>query len=103
MGRNYKGHAGNSLDHPFEPIEARAARVRFISFHDTAPLTTAHGRSAAIGEQIDQHLTRSDGKDIVMRIVQNLESLFFAIEIDGLNGFDAKGLNNSFDRHGSNN
>ena len=46
------------LDGVLEAVEAAAAGVAFVAFHDGGPLMRGHGPGAGVGEQVDQDIVR---------------------------------------------
>ena len=48
--------AKDVLDGIFEAVEAAAAGVAFVAFHDGRPLVGGHGAGAGVGEQVDQDI-----------------------------------------------
>ena len=53
------------LDRFFQMIEVAAAGVGFIAQHDARPLAIAHRAGAAVGEQIDVDIFRSQQERVV--------------------------------------
>ena len=62
--------AGNVLDRALEAIEAGAAGVALIAFHDAGPLMCGHGAGAGVGEQIDEHVVGVEQEKVVVSSAQ---------------------------------
>ena len=56
MGGNDVLVAENVLDGVAEVIEAAAARVAFVAFHEGRPLMSRHGAGAGVRQQVNQHV-----------------------------------------------
>ena len=63
---------GQLADLVVEAIKASRAGVRLVAPHDAGPLIGAHGRRAAVGQQVDQHVLGTHGKEVVAALPQDL-------------------------------
>ena len=59
--------AEDVLDGIFEAVEAAAAGVALVAFHDGGPLVGGHGAGAGVGEQIDEHIVGREQEEVVVR------------------------------------
>ena len=50
-----------------EAIEAAAAGVAFVAFHDGGPLMSRHGAGAGVGEQVDEDIVSGQEEEVVVR------------------------------------
>ena len=64
--------AEDVLDGVAETIEAAAAGVALVAFHDRRPLMRGHGAGAGVGEQIDEHIVGWKQEEVVVRGAQKL-------------------------------
>ena len=64
--------AGQFADLVVEAVEASRAGVRLVAAHDARPLIGAHGRRAAVGQQVDQHVFGGHQEEIVAASPQDL-------------------------------
>ena len=87
------------LDGIPETVEAAAARVALIAFHDGGPLMGRHGAGAGIGEQVDEDIVGGQEKEIVVRGLQKFFALGASGPADGLNTLDAERLDDSSGDH----
>ena len=71
-------------------VEALAACVTFVAFHNGGPLVSGHRAGAGIGEQVDQHVGSGKKKEIVVRGAKQLQALIAAGPADRLDALDAK-------------
>ena len=67
--------AEDFLDGIFEAVEAAAAGVAFVAFHDGGPLVRGHGAGAGIGEQVDQDIVGGQKEQVVVRGFEQLLAL----------------------------
>jgi hypothetical protein len=93
-------HAGDVLDHGFEPVEAARPGVTFVTLHDGTPLFGGHGAGAGIGQPVNQHIFGAKLEDIELGGCQQSLALRSGGHSDGLDAFDAKRFNQGF-RHGA--
>src|SRR5579864_968193 len=56
MGGDDMAVAKDFLDGALEMVEAAAAGVAFVAFHDRGPLVRGHGSGAGVSEQVDQDI-----------------------------------------------
>ena len=82
-----------------EAVKRRASGVGFITLHQGSPLACTHTGGARIGQQIDQHIIRVQGKQVVVGILDILLTLLWRGHTYGLDGFDSEWLDDRF--HGS--
>ena len=92
--------ADDFLDGFFEVVEALAARVALVAFHDSGPLMRGHGACAGVCEQVDQNVFGGKQKQIVKSGFQQLLALLARGPANGFYGFYAEGFDNGFDGHG---
>jgi hypothetical protein len=59
--------AEDLLDGFFEVIEAFAAGVTLVAFHDAGPLVGRHCSRAGVGEQVDENVFGGKQKEVVER------------------------------------
>ena len=57
--------SGEILNRFFQAIKAFGSGIGFITFNHAAPLTGAHGRRTAVGQQIDKHVIRMNIEKII--------------------------------------
>ena len=50
-----------------EAVEAAAAGIAFVAFHDGRPLMRGHGAGAGVGEQVDQDVVGGKQEQVVVR------------------------------------
>jgi hypothetical protein len=74
VGGDDVGVAEDVLDGLLEAVEALAAGVAFVAFHDRGPLVRGHGAGAGVGEQIDEHVVGVEQEEVVMRGAQQVAS-----------------------------
>ena len=53
-----------------EAIEAPAARIALVAFHDRGPLVRGHSARAGIRQQVNEDIVRREKKQIVVRGAQ---------------------------------
>ena len=83
-----------------EVIEAAAARVTLVAFHDAGPLMRRHGAGAGIGEQVDEHVVGGQEEQVVVSRAQQLLALLAGGPANRLDALDAERLDDGFDGHG---
>jgi hypothetical protein len=88
--------AEDFLDGTLEAMEAFAAGVAFVAFHDRGPLMRGHGSGAGIGEQVDQNVGGGKKEQVV---VSGFEQLFPFFAGGPVNAFDAEWFDDGFDGH----
>ena len=81
-------------------VEAAAAGVAFVAFHDRGPLVRGHGAGAGIGEQVDQDIVGGQQEQVVVRGVEQLLALGAGCPAQGFDALDAEGFDDGFDGHG---
>jgi len=92
MGGQYVGKTGDIPYGALETFPGPAAGVAFVPHHHGRPLGRGHGAGAAVGEQVDTAVVGVQQKDVVMRPLEGRGTLLGSGQVDGLRGFDAKGL-----------
>ena len=60
--------AEDVLDRRLEAEPGPAAGVGLVAAHDRRPLLGAHGRGAAVGEQVDEDVLGLEQEDVVARL-----------------------------------
>ena len=75
-----------------EAIEAAAAGVALVAFHDGGPLVRGHGAGAGVGEQVDEDIVGGQQKQVVVRGAEQLLALGAGGPANGLDALDAEGL-----------
>ena len=91
--------AEDILDGILEVVEAAAAGVALVAFHDGGPLVGGHGSGAGVGEQVDEDIVGGEQKEVVVGGFEELLALFAGGPVDGLDALDAEGLDDGFDGH----
>src|ERR1043165_2775568 len=84
------------LDGIFEVVEAFAAGVALVAFHDAGPLVRGHGASAGVGEQIDEDIVGGQQEEIVVRRFEELLALSSSGPANGFDALDAERFNDGF-------
>lgn len=92
MRRHDKLKAHDLPDGLAELVEARAPRVRLVAAHQRGPLLHAHRPGAAIGQQVDIDIARSETKEIVLGRPEGLLTGMPWQKADRLNDLDSIGL-----------
>src|SRR5271165_7451009 len=82
-------------------IEAAAAGVALVAFHDCGPQTRGHGAGSGIGEEIDENVIGGKKKQVVKRSPQPLLALRAGGPVNRLDALDAKRLDNGAGHGGS--
>ena len=82
-----------------EAVEAAAAGVALVAFHDGGPLMRGHGAGAGVGQQVDEDVVGREQKQVVVRGAQQMLALFAGGPADGLNALDAERLDDGLDGH----
>jgi hypothetical protein len=59
--------AEDFLNGRLKAIEAAAAGIAFVAFHDGGPLMRGHGSGAGIGEQVDEDIVCGEKEQVVVR------------------------------------
>ena len=67
MGGDHVLVAADVLNRVAEPVEAAAARIALVAFHDGGPLVGGHGAGAGVGQQVDENIVRRKQKQVVVR------------------------------------
>ena len=65
VGGNDMAKSGQILNRFFQTIKALGSGIGFIAFNHAAPLAGAHGRSAAVSQQINEHVIRMNIEKII--------------------------------------
>src|SRR6266536_2365655 len=99
MGRDDVAVAEYFLNGIFETIEAAAAGVALVAFHDGGPLVRGHGSGAGVGEQVDQDVVGGKKEEVVVRGFEELLALGAGGPVKGLDAFNAKGFDDGLDGH----
>jgi hypothetical protein len=73
-----------------ELIEAAAAGVAFVAFHNGRPLVGGHGSGAGIGEQVDEDIVGGEEKKIVAGGAEQLLALHAGGPANRFDAFDAE-------------
>jgi hypothetical protein len=84
--------AGQLAHSLFEAVVAAGAGVGFVPAEESSPLQVAHGGGAGIGEQVNEHILRTEPEDVVAGSAEELLPLFARGEADGFDNLDAEGL-----------
>ena len=92
--------AEDVLDGILEAVEAAAAGVAFVAFHDGGPLVGGHGSGAGVGEQVDEDIVGGEQEKVVVGGFEKLLALFAGGPADGFDALDAEGFDDGFDGHG---
>ena len=92
VGRDDVLVAENILHRSAELLEAAAAGITLIAFHHGRPLVGGHGAGAGIGEQVDEDIVGGQEKEVVVGGAEQSLALGAGRPVDGLDGFDAEGL-----------
>ena len=85
--------AEDVLDRVAKAVEAPAAGVTFVAFHDGGPLVGRHGAGAGVGQQVNQHVVRRQQEQVVVGGAQQLFALLARCPADRLDALDAERLN----------
>ncbi len=96
VGGDDEGHARQLVNAVLKAEKAGAAGIGFIALHDAGPLLAAHGRSAAVGEQVDQDIAGADEEGVIMGSRENFFTFLPGGEIHRFDGFDPERFNNGF-------
>ena len=75
MGGDDVTVAEDVLDGILEAVEAAAAGVAFVAFHDGGPLVRGHGAGAGVGEQVDQDIVGGEEEQVVVGGFEQLLAL----------------------------
>ena len=100
VGRHKVLHAGDVLDHRFQPVKAARPGVALVALHDGAPLPRRHGTGAGIGQPVDQYVFGAQLEHVELGRFQQLLPLRAGGHADGLDALDAKGFNQGFGHGG---
>jgi hypothetical protein len=92
--------AEDVLDGVAEADEAAAAGIALVAFHDGGPLVGGHGAGAGVGEQVDEDVVGREQEHVVVRGFEELFALGAGGPADGLDAFDAEGLDDGADGQG---
>ena len=82
-----------------EAVEAAAAGVAFVAFHDGGPLMGGHGAGAGVGEQIDEHVVGGQQEEVVVRGPEKFFALRARRPANRLDALDAERLDDGFGDH----
>ena len=99
VGGDDVGVADDVLDGVAESVEAAAAGVALVAFHDGCPLMRGHGAGAGVGEEVDEDVVGVEKEEVVMCGFEELFALGAGGPADGLDALDAEGLDDGFDGH----
>ena len=91
--------AEDFLDGILEAVEAAAARVAFVAFHDGGPLMRGHGTGAGVGEKVDEDIVGGEEEEIVVRGLEELFALCAGGPVEGFDAFDAERFDDGFYGH----
>ncbi len=100
MRRDDVAVAEDVLDRVAEVVEAAAAGVALVAFHDGGPLMSRHGAGAGVGEQVDEHIVGRQEEQVVVGGTQQLFTLRAGGPADRLDALDAERLDDGFGGHG---
>ncbi len=75
MRRQDKGHSRHLAQGLLEAVPASRAGVGLVAPDHPGPLLAAHGRRAAIGQQVDDHIFGSDPEEVEIRAPENRVTL----------------------------
>jgi len=84
--------AKNFAHHRVKSFEAGTSRVGLIAFQERAPLFGAHGRGAAVGQEINENLVRIEMEKIEMGPRKRPFALFARGPANRFDGLDAEGF-----------
>ena len=73
-----------------ELLEAAAAGVTLVAFHDGRPLVGGHGAGAGVGEQVDEDIVGRQQEKVVVRGAEQLLALRAGGPVDGFDALDAE-------------
>ena len=90
VGGNDVLEAENVVHGIFEVVIIFAAGIGLVAQHHSGPLVIAHGRSAAVGEQIDVDCFRRQVKDIVAGFPDQMFPLLAGGAANRLHHLDAE-------------
>ena len=79
-----------ALDRLLETVKRWAAGIGLVALHDRAPLAGAHAGGARVGQQVDQHVVRVQGEEVVPGIPDQVLALLARGHPDRLDGLDAE-------------
>ena len=99
MGGDDVTVAEDILNGILEAVEAAAAGVAFVAFHDGGPLVRGHGAGAGVGEQVDQDIVGGEKEEVVVGGFEQLLALLARGPAKGFDAFDAEGFDDGFDGH----
>jgi hypothetical protein len=97
MRRNHDRKSRDLLHRRLHVVEAAAARIALVTVDDARPLTRAHRRRAAVGQQIDQHVLGAEEKGIEAGFGQMTLTLVARGERERFDGFDLKRFDDRLD------
>jgi len=100
MRGNHVLVAEDLLDGFFEMIEALAAGVTLVAFHDAGPLVSGHRAGAGVGEQIDQHIFGGKEEEIVKSGFEQFFALAASGPSDGFDALNPEWFDDGLDGHG---
>jgi hypothetical protein len=81
-------------------LEAAAARIALVAFHDGRPLVRRHGARARIRQQVDQDIVGGKQEQVVVRGLQQLLALFAGGPVNRLDALDPERFDDGLERHG---
>src|SRR6185437_6190428 len=89
------------LNRVAKTIEAAAAGIALVTFHNGRPLVCGHGAGAGVGEQVNEHIVSREQKHVVVSGGEQSLALSACGPADGFYTLDAKRFNDRADRHGA--
>ncbi len=82
-------------------IEAAAARIAFVAFHNGGPLLRGHRAGSRIGQQVNEHGISRKLEQVVAGGPQKSFPLPPGGPVDWFHALDAKGLDDGVGAHGT--
>jgi hypothetical protein len=67
---------------------------------DRGPLIARHRARTRVGEEIDEHVLRAQGEDVVARLLDLLAALVLGGNAERFDGMDAEGLDDRLEAVG---
>jgi hypothetical protein len=99
MGGDDVAVSEDVLDGILEAVEAAAAGVAFVAFHDGGPLVGGHGSGAGVGEEIDEDIVGGEKEEVVVGGFEELLAVLARRPADGFDALDAEGFDDGLDGH----
>ncbi|OPZ80925.1 MAG: hypothetical protein BWY77_00870 [bacterium ADurb.Bin431] len=96
MGGDDIPEAEDGADGLLKVVIVFAAGVGFVAHHHPRPLIVAHGRSAAVGEQIDINARGGQGKNVISRFTDEAVALLAGGPAYGFDDLDPEGFSRKF-------